>query len=327
MKIIENIGKRLLANHGVAGGAVRWCMNRYESTFGPIYAQRSHTEALERGRSIVFGLDQIKKRWPDLNSAELESPVFILSAGWRSGSTLLQRLMMSRQSILVWGEPYSHAKIISHLANGVATITQSWPEDNWFVDQYDLNKIDSTFVANMYPPVKDMQNACISYMKALLEVPSRERGYQRWGLKDVRLTIEDAYFIKWLFPNARFVFLCRNPYNAYRSYRLDRSWYSEWPDAPVFTARQFGQHWRSLADGFYHGAKEIGGIFLRYEDLLSGETDISALETYLDLELDPNLLKRKVGSHKGGSKELMPLEVRQLKNEVKCIATMLGYEP
>src|SRR5262245_32576620 len=34
------------------------------------------------------------------------APIFLLSSGWRSGSTLVQRLINSDSSVLMWGEPF-----------------------------------------------------------------------------------------------------------------------------------------------------------------------------------------------------------------------------
>ena len=325
MKQFEKIGRNLLSQGGWSAGFLKRCLDWYESIYGPIYAQRHHRQSVMRGRSVIQGLSQIKQRWPDIQSHEEQAPVFILSAGWRSGSTLMQRLIMSKQSILVWGEPYSHARVINHLADVVSSITDSWPQDEWFIDQYDLNNLKSTFVANMYPPVSDMQQGCLAYLKAMLEVPARERGFERWGLKDVRLTIEDAHFLKWLFPNAKFIFLCRNPYNAYKSYRLDRSWYFEWPNKPVFTASEFGRNWNELAKGFYEGASDLGGIFIRYEDLVSGSIDHDALEKYLELEIDTSLLGKKVGSHHKSGEDLPACELKQLRKEVQHMANILDY--
>jgi len=153
-----------------------------------------------------------------------------------------------------------------------------------------------------------------------------QRRFERWGLKDVRLTIEDAHFIRWLFPNAKFVFLCRNPYDAYKSYRLDRSWYFEWPNKPVFTAAEFGHHWNRLVSGFYKGAPDLGGLFVRYEDILSGTVNCSAIETYLELKIDKSLLENKVGSHRNFGEPLSSNELKQLRNEVDPMAKILEYE-
>lgn len=326
MKQIDKIGRAILSSNGIHGSILRHFVDWYESVYGPVYALRHRKKSMIRGRSVIKGLGQIKKRWPDVQSDDQQSPVFILSAGWRSGSTLMQRLIMSKQSILVWGEPYSHARVIHHLADGVSSITESWPQDDWFIDQYDLKKLKTTFVANMYPSVADMQQGCLAYMNTMLEAPARQKGFERWGLKDVRLTIEDAHFLKWLYPNAKFIFLCRNPYNAYRSYRLDRSWYFEWPDKPVFTATEFGRNWNELTKGFYEGASDIGGIFIHYEDLVSNSVELGALEKYLELEIDTSLIGTKVGSHHKSKDALPSFEVKGLAKEVQQMADILDYE-
>ncbi len=298
----------------------------YEANRGPVYAQMHYKKSIARGRSIKLGLQEVKKKWPNIDVLSEHKPIFIFSAGWRSGSTLMQRLVMSKESVLIWGEPYSHARMLWHLSASISAITDDWPETDWFVDQHDLNKLNTTFVANLYPEIQEMKKACLAYIETLLEQPAKERGFKRWGLKDVRLTIDDAFFLKWLFPNGKFIFLTRNPYDAYRSYRLTRSWYNEWPDDPVFTAKRFGRHWRLLADGYLKDVAEIGGILVRYEDLCAGKVDIVELENYLELEIDPMLLNKKVGSHRHDDDGVPKYELKMLKNEVSVVAKKLGYE-
>lgn len=325
-RLIENIGKRFLLRRDPLGSLAAVFLKYYEGKYGPVYAQRDYRQALAAGKSKKCGLAQIRERWPDAVSPSKENPIFILSAGWRSGSTMLQRLVMSRESVLVWGEPYSHARMLHHLANSVAVITPDWPRDEWFIDRYRLDELSSRFVANMYPDIQDLLHASLAYTQSLLSEPARRRGFARWGLKEVRLTIDDAYFLRWLYPQARFLFLCRNPYAAYRSYRLDRSWYNEWPDDPVFTAERFGQHWRNLAQGFKDGCQEVGGLFLRYEDLCAGNLDVTALEEYLQLGIDMQLLKKKVGTHRRQGDAVPGAELRRLRREVEDLANTLGYE-
>ena len=45
-----------------------------------------------------------------------DAPIFLLSAGWRSGSTMLQRLLMSDPGVLIWGEPYDECGLVQALA-------------------------------------------------------------------------------------------------------------------------------------------------------------------------------------------------------------------
>lgn len=212
------------------------------------------------------------------------------------------------------------------MSDGISAITHDWPEQRWFISECDLDKLDSTFVANLYPEVADLQKAYLAYMQTLFIDTAKSKGIGRWGIKDVRLTIDDAHFLKWLYPEAKFLFLVRDPYKAYRSYRLTRDWYHEWPHDPVMTARRFGQHWRDLARGFHDGVNEIGGMLLRQEDLSSGEVDFAGLETYLEIEINPGLLNKKVGSHRRTGDTVPGYEYKMLAKEVASVAHLFGYK-
>lgn len=323
---MKSMGQYLLSRNNLIGHITNYILSYYEAIKGPIYAQRHHAKSIKRGRSVRQALIELEQRWHNIKSPAKEKPIFILSAGWRSGSTLMQRLVMSKKDVLIWGEPYSHALIFQHLSSGISAITKEWPQDDWFIGQYELDKLETTFVANLYPEIEELQAACLAYMKTLLEETAIKRGFNRWGVKDVRLTIDDAMFLKWMYPYGKFIFLVRNPYNAYRSYRLTRDWYNEWPDSPIFTARSFGQHWRYLADGFAKGVSDVGGRFIRYEDLCAGEVDINDLEQYLELEINASLLEKKVGSHRRSNDTVPGYEKKMLRKEVAILAEQLGYE-
>ncbi len=77
----------------------------FESKFGRWTARKNQRSFLAQDITIKKGIAAIQKRWPNLENEEDERPIFILSAGWRSGSTLIQRLIMSKERILIWGEP------------------------------------------------------------------------------------------------------------------------------------------------------------------------------------------------------------------------------
>ena len=57
-----------------------------------------------------------------------DDPIFVLAAGWRTGSTLLQRMIIEAGA-LVWGEPYSQAgpsqAMASVLGRALSTSTSS----------------------------------------------------------------------------------------------------------------------------------------------------------------------------------------------------------
>ena len=80
--------------------------------------------------SLANAIKTIVARWPQVQSPSTDEPVFVLAAGWRSGSTLLQRMLM--RHCLVWGEPFGRAMLIDSLAQPLQTFTDTWPPDGMF---------------------------------------------------------------------------------------------------------------------------------------------------------------------------------------------------
>ncbi len=149
--------------------------------------------------SIEDGLLAIERRWPNLAGQDDEdSPVFILAAGWRSGSTLLQRLLSER--CLIWGEPYGHAGLIPSLADPIRCFTDRWPEPHHFYRGHPPEALATTFIANLYPGVSDLRRAHRGFFERLFAEPARAAGHDRWGLKEVRLDADHALYLRWLFP-------------------------------------------------------------------------------------------------------------------------------
>ncbi len=297
----------------------------YESMVGTRMARALHKEELKQKATVENALHTISQRWPNTGSDEKESPIFILSAGWRSGSTLLQRLIMSKDSILVWGEPYSHSGLLDGLAMPIKALTQNWPADHWFIDHYAPAELSNLWVANLYPDIKALQKANLCYMQTLFKHPAEELGFSRWGVKDVRLTIDHAHFLKWLYPHAKFLFLYRNPYKAYMSYRPARSWYKQWPSQPVFTPKAFAEHWLELLSGYIGGKEEIGGLLIQYEELCSDSFDVRPLQDYLGMDIDSSILKNKVGGSYIKSSDVPRYELRQVRRVVEPLASSIGY--
>src|SRR5258708_2685540 len=56
-------------------------------------------QELERG---MAALDLVREYQEERDD---ECPIFLLATGWRSGSTLLQRIVSTDPNVLLWGEP------------------------------------------------------------------------------------------------------------------------------------------------------------------------------------------------------------------------------
>ena len=295
---------------------------------GPAQARAAHRQSLLRYPGIVSGIEQLHRANPFADPSDDEAPIFLLSAGWRSGSTLLQRLIMSDSRVLIWGEPYDECGMIQALADGMKAFRADWPPADYYHDGTPPAELSGNWIANLFPSLEDLRKGHRAFFDAMFSAPSKRGGATRWGIKEVRLGSEHAFYLRWLYPKAKFLFLYRNPLDAYRSYaRYGRSWYDTFPDKPVFTPTAFGKHWSKLMQGFLRDAKALDALIIRYEDLVTGRTPLDELETYLNIRIDRSVLRTKVGSsEQGGNKvRVNAFERWLLKRAVGPIAKELGY--
>lgn len=282
---------------------------------------------------IIVGFDVARSRFelPELDRSS--APAFILSAGWRSGSTLLQR-MLTTEGRLMWGEPYAFSAILRNVAAAWAPFDASWPVDRNLVSNVDVSSgLASTWIANFYPDPSDLLRAQRTYLDALCADPAVRVGAASWGVKGVRLGAGVAYVLQHLYPGARFVFLVRNPYDAYRSYltKITRGgnpdgWYHRWPDDRVSGPSRFGEVWRGLAESMQRHARRVRGEIVRYEDLRHAAT-IERLER-LGLPVGTEQLDQSVGSSfvsGDGGRALSAHEEQLMRNATGVIAEDFGY--
>ena len=307
----------------------------FESHLGSLEAIRRYRKEIKNIPTVEESIDTFCIRWPKSKPYNNSQPIFIFSAGWRSGSTLLQRLLMSSQQILVWGEPYGHTGLIDSLLQPLKGITSSYPPSKYFANHYldhnDSDKIHSVlshyWVANLYPDPYYLVESHISFLTNLFEKPAREKGFKQWGIKAVRLDIDCAIYLNWLFPQAKFLFLYRNPYHTYTSYR-GSYWYNIWPTDPVYTPKRFGQHWKTLVEGYMNKHQKVNSLLIKYEDLCDGNFDISILEKFLGLTFDKSIMKSQIRGYRSGKKlkNIPYKELKIIQNQVEPFASQLGYK-
>jgi hypothetical protein len=281
-------------------------------------------------QTIAAGLAALTRRWPQAHSTSTEQPVFVLAAGWRSGSTLVQRALFSE--CLIWGEPFGHAGLIEQLAGPLRAFNDGWPEPHFLYRGQPAEALTEKFVANLYPPPLALLHAYLAWFDALLAKPSKAAGKARWGLKEVRLSADHAAFLRWLYPQARFLFLIRNPYNAFRSFAARRDqgwkWYHRWPSHPV-TPQLFGRHWRELTASFLAAGDALGALVVHYEDLHYEDLHgggWNAIRDYVGFELSQTAINSNPPD--GGRpplEQLATAELEALAAEVEPLAAELGY--
>ncbi|MCL5059539.1 MAG: sulfotransferase [Candidatus Thermoplasmatota archaeon] len=295
---------------------------------GPAQSRAQHRQLTRGYTGIGSGLATLEAAC-SAPQDDTVAPIFLLSAGWRSGSTLLQRLVMSDRRVLIWGEPYDECGPIQAMADTLKAFRPGWPPAEYYYDGTPPAQLTGSWVANLFPAPDALWRAHRAFHDTLFDAPATRAGAARWGIKEVRLGIEHARYLRWLYPRARFVLLYRHPLEAYRSYcRYGRSWYDLFPDRPVFTPTAFGTHWRRLMEGYIEGAESIGAMLLRYEDLIGPTPPLAELDAYLGIQTDHAVLAKKVGSsERGGEKaRVNALERWLLKRAAGPIAVRLGYD-
>ena len=291
----------------------------------PVAGAPSGPQSPPERPSIADGIAVIRRRWPELRNDCEDDPIFVLSAGWRSGSTLLQRLIVER--CFVWGEPFGHSGLIDSLTDPIRCFTDRWPEPHHFYQGMDAEFLSKKFIGNLYPSVQDLLRAHQSFFESVFAEPARRAGAARWGFKEVRLTVDHAVYLKWLFPRAKFLFLIRNPYDAWRSFaaRAARGWrwFNRWPEEPV-TVQSFAAHWRRLGTSFQDDHRKVDGLVVRYEDLERG--DYTAIEEYLGFPL--SRAAGQINPSDGGPPPLSELSAPDraaLEEGLGSLAASLGY--
>lgn len=225
-----------------------------------------------------------------------ERPVILFSAGWRSGSTLLQRMIMEHnKDILIWGEPFAHSNIHDSLVNQFRAFTGQWPPSSFFLSSMRVGKISDSWTANLYPDVEHLFDAHRSFYQRLLRDPAVQAGRSSWGFKEVRLTIDHARYFRALYPQCKIVLLYRHPHDAYLSYRKwGLAWARTWPARFIDTPYAFGRNWAQITRGYLDGWAGIDALLIRYEDL-DNAVDLARLESYLGRHVPSSSAMRRIG--------------------------------
>jgi glycosyltransferase involved in cell wall biosynthesis len=276
--------------------------------------------------SIESGIAAIKRRCPRTYNDCDDDPVFLLASSWRSGSTVLQRMI--GRSCFIWSEPFGQARMIDSLADQLRSFTDRWPDAHLANSGEDGGTLNKSSSADLYPSTSDLLRAHQCFFNRLFAEPARRSGAERWGLSEVRLDCDVAFYLKWLFPRAKFLFLIRNPYDTWRSLAAlaAKGWksYYRWPDIPV-TVRGFAAQWRRLTSSFVQNHHRVDGLVVRYEDLFQGE--YADVADYLGFPLSNEAARLTPGDDGPlPLSELLTADRISLEEELGSFASSLGYE-
>jgi Sulfotransferase family len=231
---------------------------------------------------------------------DVESPIFLLATGWRSGSTLLQRVLVTDPRVLLWGEPLGEMALVSVIAETLSRLS-TFPglSERCNGKNGPLSSLATSWIATLYPPGRDLRLGLRALFDRWLGEPARNRGFERWGFKEVRLGATEASLLLWLYPRAKFVLLSRNPYDCYRSLS-DSGWhhlYYSRPGVRMDSAAGLARHWNRIALSWSDLPSSFPARRIKYEDLIGGRVDFRTLEAWLGVKLNEQVaLSVSVGS-------------------------------
>lgn len=257
----------------------------------------------------------------------MDSPIFVFSAGWRSGSTLVQRFITASRTAMIWGEC---AGAISHLSNAFNSYSRALgPDTQTFSDglsggngtkQYE-NFINAgndgvhEWIANINPPQTQIETAFKSLIKDTYADTASQLGYTRWGIKEVRCGRKEIDFLHRLFPKAQFVLIVRDPFYVLTS--IKRRNLDEFPGSK-FPMLEYAKHWARLAHDFRDTPY---GHLIRYEDFVNEKKTRDELLNYLGLpQVENNFVETSKADWKPKNKKSINwlekiITTREIKNE------------
>lgn len=217
-----------------------------------------------------------------------ECPIFLLATGWRSGSTLLQRILSTDPNVLLWGEPLGDMALLPGITTMIAGLCES-PElqERCSPDNPAFASLATSWIATLYPPGGNFRKGLRALVTSWMGNAARQRGFTRWGFKEVRLGAADAILLHWLYPKAKFVLLTRNPYDCYLSLS-DSGWhnlYHRRPDIRIDSAAGLARHWNRLALSWAELPPEFPAFRIKYEDMVAGKIDFQELGSWLGIRI------------------------------------------
>jgi Sulfotransferase family len=265
------------------------------------------------------------------------TPLLVLAAGQRCGSTLVQRLLCSHPRVMIWGE---HAGQLRPILAAVERL-RFWTEQDAVIARDELAASGyHGFIANLTPERSSIDSACRAFIETLFAQPALEIARPIWGFKEVRYGLSDVLLLQGLFPRLRVVQIVRDPRDVLRS--LD-----DWERHPEWTRRNTEaalRHWLTVAGSFIGSRADpnLRSLILtiRYEDLTADARRWSAAIAH-HCELDEELLDRTVFDNRVHSprgcgpldRELhewsqLPASLRALVDDedIHTVASAYGYD-
>jgi hypothetical protein len=292
-----------------------------------------HRSTLPNVKDLRDSIAALRASVPDSvdTTNDKTNPIFLLSTGWRTGSTLLQRIVVTDPRVFLWGEPLGEMTVVSRIVQMLDHSLSNRDLKLWYgqpsLDTLNSSLLATSWIATLSPNADDFRQALRDFFDRWLGDPVHRAGHMRWGFKEVRLSGTDACLLHWLYPNAKFVILSRHPYDCYISLSDAnfRPLYYRYPSVRVDSAVGFASHWNKLALSWLELPEGFPAFHIKYEDLISGDYDFRKLEAWLGIEIDEDIALSVTIGHSSKRPRLSWYERKIIAHEAAAGMRALGY--
>lgn len=212
----------------------------------------------------------------------MERPIFVLGCGWRTGSTLLQRLLCSHPEVHIWGE---NRGIVSDLQHALQTIAGLERVSEKHRAEFEKHG-SGGWIAMLNPPSEGFRSGLRMLLESYYRDPARELGKERWGFKEVRYDMSAVRFLRDLYPDSKFLLIVRHPADSLASARATQTMLlKKGLLAEIGGVEAFLRHWARLGSSFLESGDDPCLLTLRYEEMTSSPSDaIGRVAEFLSLQ-------------------------------------------
>ena len=259
---------------------------------------------------LTFRIAEISRRCGRSIGDVDDSPVFILAAGWGSGERELQRRLAR-----TWeDEPTSDATLIAAMSCQLLRAAS-------YSDKHAA--ADAGASARGAATLRGVARAQAAFLRGVSHAARGEGQPSAWGLTSADITGDHALYLRLLFPGAKFLFLHRNPVDAFAAALRSMNNAAAMKGRDLSWAASFAERWCRLVASFELWHKEVDGILVGYEQAMAASP--GQIEAHLGERLSPPAPTAGPADGASGAAELRADEVKLLVERTGEMAARLGY--